>query len=232
MNRYIITAIIGICVVLVVVIVFFLKNMHGGNDIRYSVIGDSYSNGEGASYDESWPSLLTNHLKRQGVAIALVSNPSITGWTSQQAIDEELPEYNNSHPTFATLQIGVNDWVQGVDVHTFTRNLSLLINAMQKKLPDKHKLVLVTIPDFSVTPVGERYSEGRNISQGIQQFNTIIMSEGKKRGLLVIDIFPLSQHMKDNKSLIANDGLHPSAKEYALWQQVIYSLVHTLFTQK
>ena len=147
MNRYIIVTIVGICVLLIVV-VFFFKNMHAQNDIRYSVIGDSYSNGEGASHDQSWPSLLTNHLKRDGVAITLVSNPSVTGWTSQQAIEQELPEYNNSNPTFATLQIGVNDWVQGVDVHTFTHNLSFLIDAMEEKLPDKHHLVLVTIPGF------------------------------------------------------------------------------------
>jgi len=39
---------------------------------------------------------------------------------------------------------------------------------------------------------------------------------------MVVDIFPQSQLMKDNSDLIAKDGLHPSAKEYALWGQIIY----------
>ena len=82
-----------------------------------------------------------------------------------------------------------------------------------------------------MTPVGQRYSEGRNISQGLQEFNTIIMSEGKKRGLPVVDIFSLSQQMKNDKTLIADDSLHPSAKEYALCESVIYSSVRTIFNK-
>ena len=59
--------------------------------VRYVAIGDSYSIGEGASPDQSWPAVLTRHLKAQGLPIDLVANPSVTGWTSQQAIDHELP---------------------------------------------------------------------------------------------------------------------------------------------
>src|SRR6202023_4231296 len=86
--------------------------------IRYAVIGDSYSCGEGATPKESWPALLTQHLKAQGVDVDLVSNPSVTGWTTKDAIDRELPKFINSNPNFATLLLGVNDWVQGVDETT------------------------------------------------------------------------------------------------------------------
>src|SRR5216117_3923698 len=87
--------------------------------IRYAVIGDSYSCGEGASPNESWPALLTQQLKAQGLDVDLVSNPSVTGWTTKDAIDKELPKFVNSSPNFATLLIGVNDWVQGIDETTF-----------------------------------------------------------------------------------------------------------------
>src|SRR6266404_5568440 len=81
--------------------------------IRYAVIGDSYSCGEGATPKESWPALLTQHLNAQGLHIDLVSNPSVTGWTTKDAIDRELPKFVSSNPNFATLLIGVNDRVQG-----------------------------------------------------------------------------------------------------------------------
>jgi len=79
----------------------------------------------------------------------------------------------------------------------------------------------VTIPDFGVTPTGPKYSRGRNIHEGIMQFNQIVTEEARKRGLSVVDIFPLSKKMGQDKSLVAKDGLHPSAKEYAMWEKII-----------
>jgi acyl-CoA thioesterase I len=190
--------------------------------IRYAVVGDSYSCGEGAKPSESWPALLTQNLKAQGVDVDLVSNPSVTGWTTKDAIDRELPKFVASNPTFATLLIGVNDWVQGVDETTFRNRCSYLLDQMLAVLPIKKRLLVVTIPDFGVTPTGPKYSRGRNIHEGILQFNQIVIEEARKRGLTVVDIFPLSKKMGQDKSLVAKDGLHPSAKAYAEWEKIIF----------
>jgi lysophospholipase L1-like esterase len=192
------------------------------NHIRYAAIGDSYSIGEGASPNESWPAILTRHLNAQGLHVDLVANPSRTGWTTQQAIDRELPTFIDSKPNFATLQIGVNDWVQGVDAETFRKRFVALVDRMLEVLPNKNRLLIVTIPDFGVTPSGPRYARGRNISNGILSFNKIIAEEAMKRGLRVVDVFPLSKKMHDDTSLVAADGLHPSAKEYAEWEKIIF----------
>ena len=192
--------------------------------IRYVAIGDSYSIGEGASPEQSWPAILTRHLNENGLHVDLVANPSVTGWTTQQAIDRELPIFVQSKPTFATLQIGVNDWVQGVDEKTFRKRFTLLLDQMLALLPDKKRLLIVTIPDFGVTPTGGRYARGRNISEGLTRFNEIINEEAKKRGLKVVDVFPLSQAVKNDPSLVGADGLHPSAKEYAEWEKIIFPI--------
>ena len=199
--------------------------------IRYAVIGDSYSCGEGAKPGESWPSLLTQHLKAQGLNVDLVSNPSVTGWTAKDAIDKELPKFVNSNPNFATLLIGVNDWVQGVDELSFRNRLSYLVDSMLAVLPNKKRLLVVTIPDFGVTPSGHKYSRGRNIHEGIMQFNRIVTEEARKRGLAVVDIFPLSKKMGEDKSLVAKDGLHPSAKAYAEWEKIIFPAALELLKQ-
>jgi lysophospholipase L1-like esterase len=190
--------------------------------IRYVAIGDSYSIGEGASPDESWPALLTRHLNEKGLRVDLVANPSVTGWTTQQAIDRELPVFLSAKPNFATLQIGVNDWVQGVDAETFRKHVVFLLDQMLGALQNKNRLLVVTIPDFGVTPTGLRYARGRNISEGIVGFNKIITDEAAKRGLRVVDVIQLSQKMRDDHSLVAGDGLHPSAKEYAEWEKIIF----------
>jgi len=200
--------------------------------IRYAVIGDSYSCGEGASPNESWPALLTQQLKAQGLDVDLVSNPSVTGWTTKDAIDKELPKFVNSSPNFATLLIGVNDWVQGIDETTFRNRFSFLVDQMLAVLPNKKRLLVVTIPDFGVTPTGPKYSRGRNIHEGILRFNQIVTEEARKRGLEVVDIFPLSKKMGQDKSLVAKDGLHPSAKEYAEWKKIIFPVALELLTRQ
>ncbi len=200
--------------------------------IRYAVIGDSYSYGEGASPNESWPALLTQQLKAQGLDVDLVSNPSVTGWTTKDAIDKELPKFVNSSPNFATLLIGVNDWVQGIDETTFRNRFSFLVDQMLAVLPNKKRLLVVTIPDFGVTPTGPKYSRGRNIHEGILRFNQIVTEEARKRGLEVVDIFSLSKKMGQDKSLVAKDGLHPSAKEYAEWEKIIFPVALELLTRQ
>jgi lysophospholipase L1-like esterase len=190
--------------------------------IRYAAIGDSYSIGEGASPNESWPAVLTKRLKSEGFDIELVANPSRTGWTTQDAIDRELPVFLKAKPDFSTLQIGVNDWVQGVGETVFRKRFAFLLDQMLGVLSNKKHLLVVTIPDFGVTPTGARYANGRDISQGINRFNEIIQEEATNRGLTIVDVFPLSKKMGTDRSLVAADGLHGSAKEYAEWEKIIF----------
>ncbi len=192
------------------------------NEIKFFPIGDSYTIGEGAGEKYSWPALLTNHLSDSGIKIKLIANLSHTGFTTQNAIDAELPLFIKSKPDFATLLIGVNDWVQGIDEKIFRKNLVYLIDKMQNAMTNKSKLLLVTIPDFSAAPSGNHYARGRNISEGLKRFNNIIKEEAAKRNLKVVDIFDLSKEMGKDPSLVADDGLHPSAKEYALWEEKIF----------
>ena len=192
------------------------------NRVRYAVIGDSYSIGGGASLNESWPAVLTRHLKAQGLHLDLVANPSRTGWTAQQAIDHELPIFAAAKPNFGTLQIGVNDWVQSVDTETFRKRFIFLLDQMLAVLRDKNRLLVVTIPDFGVTPTGPRYARGRDISAGISQFNAVLTGEAARRGLRVVDVFTISKKMGTDPALVAADGLHPSAKAYAEWERIIF----------
>ncbi len=199
----------------------------GSAGVRYVALGDSYTIGEGVDRERAWPSLLTEHLRRDGVMIELVANPSVTGWTTSQLIEHELPVFEASQPTFATVLIGVNDWVQGVLEADFNARLATIIDRVQATLPDRRKLLLVTIPDFSVTPEGSRFGRGRNIAQGISAFNDIVVEEANRRSLPVVDIFPLSQGLADAAS-VSSDNLHPSAAAYAQWEEVIFPAARSL----
>jgi len=189
--------------------------------IRYAAIGDSYTICEGADEQDRWPNVLTRHLNEHDIAAELVANPSVTGFTTQDLIDKELPVFESCDPNFATLLIGVNDWVQEVEAEQFRSNLSYIMDVMLKRLHGPERLVVITIPDFGVTPEGPKYSRGRDISRGLASFNVIVKEEAANRNLQVVDIFESSKKMAHDPSLVWTDGLHPSPKMYAEWEEMI-----------
>ncbi|MCG3166380.1 MAG: hypothetical protein POELPBGB_02158 [Bacteroidia bacterium] len=213
-------------------LIFTTINLSAQTKIRYAAIGDSYTIGEGVEENERWSNQLVEHLKQEGFYLQIVCNPSVTGKTTQYVIDTELPVYRESKPEFATLLIGVNDWVQDVSKEKFRENLRFIITEMQKELKYKQNLLLVTIPDFSATPEGQKYSRGRDITQGLAEFNQIIKEEAAAKKLLVADIFEISQKVKGNPTLVAADGLHPSGKEYAEWEKIIFPLAKKILTSE
>jgi acyl-CoA thioesterase-1 len=221
----------SILVALIFSLFLFPNGMKQKHNIKYVALGDSYTICEGAKAEDSWPVLLVKNLKAHGINTELSANPARTGWTTQDLIDKELAVCEKCKPDFVTLLIGVNDWVQGIDSATFHKNLLYIIAKVQAILPDKNNLVLITIPDFGVTPTGSQYGGGRDISAGIASFNQIIIKEGQNKRLMVVDIYPETQKMKENSSLIATDGLHPSAKEYAIWETAVYPIVYKLLTK-
>ncbi len=189
--------------------------------IRYLPLGDSYTICTGATSEESWPKLLTTHLNNTGISTTLLGNPARNGFSTQELINNELPLVDKLQPNFVTLLIGVNDWVREVSITEFENNLITILNTLEQKLPTNSTLIIITIPDFGVTPQGAKYGGGRSISEGIHSFNQVIIQAAKKRNLTVVDIFELSKKMKTDSALIATDGLHPSAKEYAQWENKI-----------
>lgn len=185
--------------------------------LRFLPLGDSYTIGTGAAEAESWPVLLSEDLNAAGIACQLSDNPARNGYTTSDLIEQELPLVEQLKPDFVTVLIGVNDWVRGVPKERFALNLAHILNVLQRQLKQKERVLLLTIPDFGVTPQGPVYARGRDISKGIEEFNAIIRGEAQQRGLKVVELFELSRAMGSNRTLVAADGLHPSAAEYRLW---------------
>lgn len=200
--------------------------------LRYIALGDSYTICTGTTdAAQSWPVILAKHLTEAGIAVQLIANPSRNGFSTQNLIDHELPVLDAQGADAATLLIGVNDWVRQVDANAFHKNLNFIIDHVQGKLSNKKRLLLITIPDFGITPSGAGYGSGRDISKGISEFNGIIQAEAKKRGLACVDLFAISKQMKNDPSLVADDGLHPSAREYAIWETLIFPEMKKLLAQ-
>ena len=194
-------------------------------EIRYLPLGDSYTIGTGATDGHSWPEVLTKHMTDSGFTFTLLDNPARNGFTCVDLVRSELPVFFKTKPDFVTICIGTNDWVQGYDSATFKQNLKYILDTVQATLKVKTNIVLLTVPDFSLTRTGAYYSNGRDIAAGLQSFNSIIKAEAAARGLKCVDIFAVSQDVKNDHSLISDDDLHPSDKGYAAWEQKIFTVV-------
>lgn len=201
-------------------------------NVRFLPLGDSYTICEGAHWEESWPYLLTAHLNAHNIPTELLGNPSVTGYTTQDLIDKELPLFYRLHPDFVTLLIGVNDYVQGKSLEQFAQNFKHILDYLEKGNSANCKILLITIPDFSVTPNGTKYAKGRNVREDIGKYNAFIKEEAKRRKLEVVDIFPSALKMQEDASLISEDGLHPSAKEYANWEKLIFPVAEKVVKKK
>ena len=206
----------------IIFLTLFLFSMPANSDqlIRYVALGDSYTIGTGATPEESWPAVVTERLQQKGVPIELVANLGHNGWIAQNLIDGELPELKKLKPDFVTLLIGTNDWVQGVDEKTYEEHFRRILDELLTQVAAS-KILVVTSPDFSVSPQGAGYGSGRNIAEGMDRFNQIAKKEAKARKIKIVDVYPLSQTMKGKLSFFAEDGLHPSAKGYKLWADLI-----------
>ncbi len=191
-------------------------------DSKYTYIplGDSYSIGEGAGVSNSWSAQLVNQLKDDGIDIEIVSNPSKTGFTTFDLINYELPIFYKANPNFVTIMIGVNDYVQGIDIETFETNLEYIVTEVLKTTP-KRNVYLINIPDFSKTPNGNRYSSGRDVEEGLIQFNFIIEKVATNNNITLIDIFNLSQEIARDQNNLAMDKLHYSKEGYNLFKEKI-----------
>ncbi len=96
------------------------------SSIKYLPLGDSYTIGQSVREQERWPNQLAARLNAVGQDVQIVDNPSVTGYTTQDLIDRELPLVKELKPQFVTILIGVNDYVQGVSLQTFQKNLILM----------------------------------------------------------------------------------------------------------
>ena len=194
--------------------------------LRYLPIGDSYTIGESILAQNSFPAQLAQRLTADGIPTEVIANPARTGFTTRQVIDVELPVLERTHADMSTLLIGVNDWVQGISEDEFRSNISVILDRMQRNIPSGN-IIVITIPDFSITPTGKLYAVNRNAKAGISRFNQIVSEESVKRTIAVVDIYSLSQTLGVTGGYVALDGLHPTGKAYTRWLKLIYPAVHT-----
>jgi lysophospholipase L1-like esterase len=188
-------------------------------------LGDSYTIGESVEAYENFPKQSVLLLNNDGYNFNAPEIIAMTGWTTDEledAIDET--DLKNSFD-FVTLLVGVNDQYRGRKVEEYKpRFESLLKRAIQFANGQSSRVIVLSIPDWGVTPFAKDRDPGR-IAQQINSYNEVNKQLALEYKVEYIDITASTREAISDRSLVASDGLHPSAKEYSKWAAKIYLAV-------
>jgi lysophospholipase L1-like esterase len=157
----------------------------------------------------------------------LRANLAVNGFTSRDVIEQELPAWASLQPGFVSLLVGVNDVVQGVPAETFRSNVAEILDVLVAAVSSRG-IVVVSLPDYTLTPEGAAYGEPDQRRRSIVGFNAILAESARDRGIAFVDVFDVSRRVQHEPSLVATDGLHPSAAQYRLWVDQIAPVVERL----
>ncbi len=189
----------------------------------YLALGDSYTIGQSVSEAERFPNQTVQLLRSQGIKINDPKIIATTGWTTKNLIDAINAYSLQNNYDVVSLLIGVNNQYQGKSINEYKSEFTLLLNrAIQYTGNRPTHVFVLSIPDYSVTPFAQG-SDKAKIATEIDQFNAANKAISLQLGVNYLDITSISR--EPDPALLANDGLHPSGKQYQRWANLFAPLI-------
>jgi len=185
--------------------------------LKYLALGDSYTIGEQVAYEMNFPNQLVRLMQAKGKTIQLDKLIAVTGWTTDElaaAIAKEKPSFDHD---LVTLLIGVNNQYRGRSVDEYYWQFySLLCQSVLFAKGTEKNVVVLSIPDWGLTPFNTSMDK-QKVSLEIDAFNQINKEITLEMGCHYVDITTLTRMHAIDLIYLAEDKLHYSQKEYALW---------------
>jgi lysophospholipase L1-like esterase len=192
--------------------------------MKILALGDSYTIGESVDESERWPVQLAKMLSREGIQVGSPEIIATTGWTTSEldaGIQKAAPKGNRD---LVTLLIGVNNQYRAESLKAYRSEFELLLRqAIRLADHNPQRVVVVSIPDYGITPfiAGKPDREPAKIAKELDQFNAAAAEIVRRHNVHWVDITPVSRKVGASKEMLAEDGLHPSGKMYALWAEAV-----------
>lgn len=192
--------------------------------LAYLALGDSYTIGEGVPEPGRWPLQLAAALRQLQVPLRDPRIIARTGWTTDElahAMDDAA--LVDGEWDFVTLLIGVNDQYRHRALPEFATGFDALLHRaelLSRRGADG--VVVLSIPDWGMTPFAT--GEGRaaaGVARELDAYNGHIRSVCAARGVACVDLTAFSRRHGAAPGMLAADGLHPSATQYAEWTRLV-----------
>lgn len=196
--------------------------------MRLLALGDSYTVGTAVDTGDRWVTRLVGRLRADGLEVADPRIVAADGWPTDRlaaAIERRSlePPYD-----LVTLLVGANDAYRGRPVEDFRPTfVALLERAVEFAGGDPSAVVVVTIPDYSVTPHVERQTRAEHADR-LEAYNRVVGTEATAAGTRLVDVVPISREAAGDDDLVADDGLHPSPEQHERWLERIYPVARSI----
>lgn len=188
---------------------------------NYLALGDSYTIGEAVPLDQCFPYRVVQLLRKKEFNFSAPEIIAKTGWTTDELQDAVNKSILLSKYDFVTILIGVNNQYRGKDAIEYKQQFEeILKKAIELANGKKEHVIIISIPDYSITPYANAMDTER-ISKEIEVLNGINKALSIQYKVPHVDITAGFKKAEQDPSLIAQDGLHPSGKEYARWAEKI-----------
>lgn len=195
---------------------------------NYLALGDSYTIGQSVDSAQRFPSQTVSLLRAMGISINSPDFIAVTGWTTDDLANGIASHYPSKQYDVVSLLIGVNDQYQRHDTTGYrARFLGLLNTAINLAGGSHQRVVVVSIPDYSVTPFASM-SDTARIRREIDWFNDINRSVTEEQYCQYLYMTDFTREARYDSTLIAGDGLHPSGKEYQKWAEPLSQMMYPL----
>lgn len=188
--------------------------------MSYLALGDSYTIGESVPTTANFPYQLADSISKSGKAYVSPVIIARTGWRTDQLMEAIESAHLENKYDLVTLLIGVNNEFQGRSIGEYETDFKLLCKKSIELAGNKKKRVIVlSIPDYGFTPYGK--ANQPRISEQIDSFNASNKRIADSLGLAYVNVTEISRRGLKEPDLVAEDGLHPGMKMYALWVKEI-----------
>ena len=189
-------------------------SISNSNDSTILIIGDSLSAGLGVTYNQAWPSLLQNRLKKEGYLIQVL-NAGISGDTTSGGV-QRLPKLLDKYtPEIVVIELGGNDGLRGTSIKSIENNLRSMIEAA---LGRGAKILLIGMqlpPNY-----GNAYTTS---------FQNLFPELASEYGIgLVEKLIERMMNETWQQNLIQMDGIHPTAEGHIQIENIIWDSLQSL----
>jgi lysophospholipase L1-like esterase len=197
---------------------------------KYLALGDSYTIGEAVQVNERYPAQLQQKLVGLGINLESPDIIARTGWTTDELMEAIRQASPASNYHLVTLLIGVNNQYRGRDTAEYRKQFRELLDmAVGFAGRETSKVIVVSIPDYAITPFGQSFDPAK-ISREINWYNKINQQETLRKEVKYVNITPISREGLAHPELVARDGLHPSGEMYRRWVELLLPVAKKILT--
>ncbi len=193
----------------------------------YLALGDSYTIGELVPMAENFPHQLTDVLRKEHIEVAAPVIIAKTGWTTDE-LAAAIMEHNITDTfSFVTLLIGVNNQYRGRDVANYKEEFTQLLQQAISFAGNKpERVFVISTPDWGATPFAEG-KDRKQVAKEIDDYNHAEQEITAAHKCHYLNITESTRENGNKEAFLAEDKLHPSAKEYAIWVNELAPVIAT-----